>query len=111
MFRVINEYMERVSLVSNDEIYNMFSEYIRNYSNFEIKKYSVTVNFNRYVIDIRLKNYSVENAEQFFDDFSRAVSYPYSALHVRFNEGKCVRYRYITCKEDKKGFYCDIVIS
>lgn len=109
MFRVINEYMEKVKLQSNASIQGMFEEYLKNYP--DIVKYSISVSFNQYVIDVRLKKFSVEKAASFFDGFNSAVSYPYSALHVRFNEGKCVRYRYLTCKEDKEGYYCDIVIS
>lgn len=111
MFRVINEYMEKITLKSDDNIYNMFVAFLKEYSDVEIKKYTVNISANRFVLDIRLIDYSVDNAKKVFDDFNRAVSYPYSALHVRFNEGKCVRYRFITCKENKEGFYCDIVIS
>lgn len=109
MFRVINDYMEKVKLQSDDRIRGMFEEYLKNCSS--VEKYTISVNYNRYVIDVRLKNFSVEKAAKLFDGFNSAVAYPYSALHVRFNEGKCVRYRFITCKENKEGYYCDIVIS
>lgn len=109
MYKVINEYMEKVNLQSNDEIINCFEEFLSD--NKDVLKYTITMNFNRYIIDIRLKKYSVTKASEFFKKFDCAVAYPYSSLHIRFNEGKCVRYRYITCKENKEGYYCDIVIS
>lgn len=109
MYRIINKYMEYVSLQADDKIYNRLTDFLKNTS--DIKKYSVTVNFKRYMVDIKMENFSVENAAELFDLFNSQISYPYSAMHVRFNEGKCVRYRYITCKENREGFYCDIVLS
>lgn len=111
MFRVINEYVNKITLKSDDSISDMFRSFLDNYIKVDIDKYSISVNCNQYVLDIRLAKYSLEDAELMFKDFNRAVAYPYSSLHVRFNEGRCVRYRYITCREDKEGFYCDMVIS
>lgn len=109
MFRVINEYMSKVNLQSNDEIYNRLTGYLKNCSDIEYS--TVTVSHNIYVVDIKTKKFSISFAEKIFNDFNSNVSYPYSALHIRFNEGKCVRYRYITSKENKDAFYCDIIIS
>ncbi|MGN0436452.1 MAG: hypothetical protein ACI4D8_07480 [Wujia sp.] len=109
MFKVINEYMNKINLQVNDRIYRMLGDYLS--QEVSIAKYTITVNFMRYNIDIRLKNYSVEEATKVFNRFNESVSYPYSSLHIRFNEGKCVRYRYVTCKEDRNGFYCDILLS
>lgn len=109
MYRVINKYMENIRLVSTPEIYAAITDYLSLAD--DIDRYTVTVNFNRYMVDIRLDEFTVDKAAQIFKKFDAAVSYPYSSMSVRFNEGKCVRYRFITCKEDKSGFYCDIVIS
>ncbi len=109
MFRVINEYLSKVNLQANDTIYNHINKILKD--NTDIKEATVTVNFQRYIVDIKLKTYSVENAAQVFNYFNQNVAYSYSSMHVRFNEGKCVRYRYITSKEDKRAFYCDIIIS
>lgn len=109
MFRVINEYLGKVNLQANDEIYGLIKNCLDECKN--VKLHTVTVNFHRYVVDIKLKKYSVEEAVKVFNYFNNIVSYDYSSMHVRFNEGKCVRYRYITSKEDKNAFYCDIIIS
>lgn len=109
MFRVINEYLGKVNLQANDKIYDTLTGYLSHLK--EVKKFTVTVNFKRYVVDIKLNEFSVENAVRAFNDFNSSISYPYSSMHVRFNEGKCVRYRYITSKEDKDAFYCDIIFS
>ncbi len=109
MFRVINEYMEKIKLQSDDDIKAKFDSFLKDDE--AVKTYSIMVNFNRYVLDIKIKNYSVEKAARFFSRFDSEISYPYSSLHVRFNEGKCVRYRFMTCKENKDGIYCDIVIG
>ncbi len=109
MFRVINEYMAKVNLLANDEIYRKLTDFLEGIS--DIKKYTVTVNFRHYVIDIKMKNFNVESSTELFNLFNAHISYPYSSLYVRFNEGKCVRYRYLTSKEDKTGIYCDIIFS
>lgn len=109
MFRVINEYLSKVNLQADDSIYNRITSFLADKK--DIAKYTVTVNFKRYVVDIRLKKFSIDIAKDVFDSFNENVSYSYSSMHVRFNEGKCVRYRYITSKEDKNAFYCDIIIS
>lgn len=109
MFRVINEYMNKVNITSNNTIKNVISNHLNNYE--DIKKYSINVNFNQYVVDIKLKEYSIEKVEELFAKFNQEVSYSYSSLYVRFNEGRCVRYRYITSNENKDAFYCDIIYS
>ena len=109
MYKVINEYLGKVNLQSNQDIYNKIYGYISNLS--MVKSCTVSVSFNRYVVDIRLDKFDVNIATELFSQFNLNMSYPYSSMYVRFNEGKCVRYRYLTSKENKEGFYCDIVIS
>ena len=109
MYKVINEFLNMVNIKENEEIYNRLSYFLANCE--MIKKYTVTVNFQRYTVDIKLKEFNVENSVYCFDMFNKSVSYPYSEMHVRFNEVKCIRYRYITSKENKDAIYCDIMIS
>lgn len=109
MYKVINEYLNMVNIKENDEIYDRLTDFLNQCE--MIKKYTVDVNFQRYVINIKLKKYNIDNSVEFFNQFNKAVSYPYSEMHLRFNEGKCIRYRYITSKENKDAFYCDINIS
>ncbi|MBQ7707889.1 MAG: hypothetical protein IJT72_08950 [Lachnospiraceae bacterium] len=109
MYKVINEYLSMVNINENEEIYNRLVNFLDHCE--LIKKYSVNVNFQRYVVDIKLNNFSIDNAVDCFNRFNLSVSYPYSEMHIRFNEGKCIRYRYITSMESKEAFYCDIVIS
>ena len=109
MFRIMNEYLSKVSLQVGDDIYGRIDNVLRTEKG--IKKYSVNTNFNRYIIDIKLDGYSLEKAEEFYRRLSEKLSYPYSSMYLRYNEGAMVRYRFITCKEDKTGIYADIVIS
>lgn len=109
MYRVFNEYLSRVELKSNNEIYERIKAFLKECE--DVKSFCVNVNFNRYVVDIKLKYYSVKDAEELFASFNKEVSYGYSSLFVRFNEGSLVRYRYLTSNENKEAFYCDIVIS
>lgn len=109
MFRVINEYLTKVKLRSDDTIRKRISDFLDTCES--VKKYTITVNFNQYIVDIKLNNFSIDEAGKCFADFNKNVSYSYSSLYIRFNEGKCVRYRYITSTENKDAFYCDIVFS
>ena len=109
MFRVINEYMSKVKMLSNDEIYSRLDNSLHDIEN--IKKYSISVNFNRYIINIKLEKYNIDMVNKCFKDFSYRVAFPYSELHIRFNEGKCIRYRYITSNEKKEAFYCDMMFN
>ena len=72
---------------------------------------TVNVSFNKYIVDIRLKDYSIENADKYFRYLISAISYPYSHISIRYNENTRVKYRFATCKEDKTGIYMDIVYS
>lgn len=109
MYRVINKYIENTNLRTGEDIYNRLTDYLKTVS--DIKQYTISVHSNHYVVNIRLACFSVEQAATIFHMFNAKVSYPYSSLYVRFNEGKCVRYRYVTSKENKDGFYCDIIFG
>lgn len=109
MYKVINEYMSKVKLQSNGEIHNMLVGVLTNIDC--IKKFSVSVHFHQYVIDIKLKDYSVQRAGEVFELLHAQIAYQHSCLYVRFNEGKCVRYRFLTSKEDKEAIYCDFIFS
>lgn len=109
MYKVINEYTAKVNLQANEEIYNKIFNFLKEVN--QIKQVSISVNFKRYVLDIKLKKYSVDMAADVFNKINSGISYSYSSLFVRFNEGKCVRYRYLTSNENKDGIYCDIIFS
>lgn len=109
MFRVINEYMTRVKLKSDEQVKRRIEDFLDECS--DIKGYTVMVNFNQFIVDIRLKEYNIEKVNEVFGLFNKEVSYHYSSLYIRYNEGKCVRYRYITSKENKEAFYCDILFN
>lgn len=109
MYRVINKYIENTHLRTGEDVYNRLTDCLKNVS--DIKQYTVSLHSNHYVVNITLERFSVEHTTAVFNMFNTKVSYPYSSLYMRFNEGKCVRYRYVTSKENKDGFYCDIIFS
>lgn len=109
MFRIMNDYMRVMKLTVDDEIKTSITNYISGLDS--VGFFDVTLNYNRYNIDIRLKKYSVDNAKMEFEHLIDAIGYAYSSMYVRYNEGSVVRYRFATCKENKEGFYCDIVFS
>ena len=109
MFRVFNEYIKNIQLSTEPEIECAFNHYLADCKT--IRDYCVTIHYNRFVVDIKLNKFSLENAHKQFIKLSDTVSFPYSSMNVRFNEGNVIRYRYASCKEDKVGFYCDIVFS
>ena len=109
MFRAINEYMAKLNIITDDSVRDLMDDYLGN--NDLILNYSINVYYNRYVVDLRIKDYSVEFADDIFRNFVLKTAYPYSHISVRYNEGKRVRYRYVTCKEDKTGVYIDFIVS
>ncbi len=109
MFRVMNDYMKEIKLQVSEQFYNGIKECLEN--NSQVTGYCITVNFNRYIVDIKLKDYSIEEARHVYQSLVDYIACPYSEFSVRYNEGKAVRYRYATCTENKEGYYCDIVFG
>lgn len=109
MFRMMNEYMRQIKLTVDKKLVDRLNESLASCD--EIERFCVTINFNRYIVDIKLKEYSIDNAHINFQSMVNEIKYAYSDMSVRYNEGKVVRYRYASCKEDKTGYYMDIVYS
>ena len=109
MFRVINEYLAKLNIVTDQDIYNAMNDFLEKTK--VVDYFSININFNRYIVDIRMKKYSVDRADELFRKFVSATAYPYSHITVRYNEEERVRYRYSTCKEDKTGIYMDVIIG
>ena len=109
MFRVMNDYMKEIQLQVSEEFYQTIKTCLDKET--EVSSYCITVNFNRYIIDIKLKHFTVENARKEYKTLVSCIACPHSEFSLRYNEGKAVRYRYATCAEDKKGYYCDIVFG
>ncbi len=108
MYRVIDEYMAKVTLTDSPETKERLDNFLRNAA--ELSQYALTVHYEKYSVDMQLSVFSVEEATKLFERFLTWVSYEYSALYIRFVEETCVRYRYITSKSDKTAIYCDIII-
>lgn len=109
MFRVMNDYMKEMKLQVSEQFYNKIKDCLE--KNNAVSSYCITVNFNRYIIDIKLKHYTIDEARTVYQALVSCIACPYSELSVRYNEGKAVRYRYATCAENKQGYYCDIVFG
>lgn len=109
MVNVMNDYVSKIRLVSDDITKAIFDAALKNQDC--ILKHTILIKSNRYIVDIHLKKFSVEQAVHVMNYFMENSRYHYSAYYVRFNEGNLVRYRYASCKETKDGFYCDVVIS
>ena len=95
MYKIMNAYMSKVQLQTGPELQQRLCDIVNSIK--EIKSFSVTEHFKQFAIDMKLESFSVDRAAAVF--------------YVRFNEGRCVRYRFITCKEDKQGIYCDFIFS
>ncbi len=109
MYRVINEYISHVKLSSDSRIIALIKEFLKEQN--DILSYDLRKNFNQFIIRINMEEYSVEKAEALFYKFEQSVAYSHSEMHVRFNEGNCVRYRFITSNENKEAFYCDLIFN
>lgn len=109
MFRAMNDYMKEIKLQVSEQFYNTIKACLE--KDETVASYCITVNFNRYIIDIKLKDFSIDQAGHTYRKLICQIACPYSELSVRYNEGKAVRYRYATCTENKSGYYCDIVFG
>lgn len=109
MVSVMNEYVSKINLTADALMQGVLQTALTEQA--AIEKSSVLIKSNKYIVDIHLSSFSVENAVKAINFFMEKTRYHYSAFFIRFNEGDRVRYRYASCKENKEGFYCDIVIS
>ena len=109
MVSVMNEYLNKIHLTAGDVTKGILNTALQDLD--DIERHSILVKSNRYIVDIKLKQYSVEKAVTIMNYFMEQTRYHYSAYFIRFNEGSMVRYRYATCKEDREGFYCDVIIA
>ena len=109
MVTIMNEYVSKINLTANAMTQGILNTALMEQS--EVEQSSVLIKANRYIVDVHLKNFSIENAVIVFNEFMIKTRYHYSAFFIRFNEGNRVRYRYASCKENKEGFYCDVIIS
>lgn len=109
MLTIMNQYIDQITLLSDDVTKGILSSALSDQP--VIIKHNILIKSNRYIVDIKLGDFTIENAIQVMNQFMERTRFHYSAYFIRFNEGNRVRYRYATCREDKNGFYCDVVIS
>ena len=105
----MNEYLAKVRLEINDVFSQQLDLFLSDRK--DLKKYCINVSYNKYVVDVHLKKFSIEAADKLFCDMAAKVAYPYSHMSLRYNEGNQVRYRFVTCNEEKLAFYMDLVLS
>ncbi len=108
MVSIMNDYVSKIHLQSDDMTKNILGAALFDLD--VIQEKSIIIKSNRYIVDIKLESFSIENATTVMNHFMEHTRYHYSAYFVRFNEGNMVRYRYASCKENREGFYCDVMI-
>lgn len=108
MVSIMNDYLSKIHLQSDDMTKNLLCAALFDLDNIQEK--SIIMKSSRYIVDIKLKEFTVENAILIMNSFMEGTRFHYSAYFIRFNEGNMVRYRYASCKENKEGFYCDVMI-
>ena len=108
MVAIMNDYIAKIRLSADDVTKGILKVPLMEMD--EVIENTILVKSNRFVVDIRLKHFSVKTAVKIMNYFMEKTRFHYSAYYIRFNEGDMVRYRYASCKESKEGFYCDVVI-
>ncbi len=108
MLSIMNEYVAKIKLVSDDVTKGILGVPLMNHP--DVLEGLVHRKANHFVVDIRLRAYSTETAVAVMNQFMEQTRFHYSAYFIRFNEGDMLRYRYATCRENREGFYCDVVI-
>lgn len=109
MVSVMNDYVSKINLSADAMTKGILHTALQEQQ--DVENSSILIKSNRYIVDIHLHDFSVEKAVAIMNQFMERTRYHYSAFFIRFNEGSRVRYRYASCKEDKEGYYCDVVIS
>ena len=109
MYRVMNEYLAKVKLTIDQRFSKETDLFLADCP--EVIKYCINVNYNKYVVDVHLKDFSVDAADRLFCQLASRIANPYSHMSLRYNEGNCVRYRFVTCNEEKTAYYMDLVLS
>ncbi len=109
MFRIMNEYLSHLQLEAGDDLYQEMKAWLENDDTYQ--KSTITVSFNRYIVDLRMVDFSVDGAEKAFQVFADRFAFPYSRMTVRYNEGKRIRYRFASCRENKTGICMDVIFS
>jgi len=108
MVTVMNEYVSNIKLSTDEVTKGILKVPLSELNN--IIENTVLIKSNRYIVDIRMKQFAVDAAVAIMNHFMENTRYHYSSFYIRFNEGNMVRYRYATCRENREGFYCDVVI-
>lgn len=109
MVTVMNEYVQKITLFADDVTKGILDLALSEQA--IITKHTIIMKSNKYIVDIVLDRFTIEDAIKVMNYFMEHTRFHYSAYFIRFNEGNRVRYRYATCKEDRSGFYCDVIIS
>lgn len=109
MISVMNDYILKITLKTDDVTKSIFENAFSDIA--DIKSFNVMCKSNRYIVDVKLDEFDVEKSIQIMNCFMESTRFHYSAYFLRFNEGNLVRYRFASCKENREGFYCDVVIS
>jgi hypothetical protein len=109
LFRVFNEYLSKVNVTTDEKLKEKMEGFFKDEN--KISKATINLNYNKYVIDIIMDEFTVECADVCFRKLICAVAYPYSSLWTRYNEGNHVCYRFLTSKENKNAVYMTIMFS
>lgn len=109
MINLMNQYISNINLKADDMSKQIFITAVKNQDN--VQDISVIIRNNKYIVDIKLVTFSEDKVIQMMNCFMESTRYAYSSFYLRFNEGNQIRYRYASLKENKDGFYCDVVFS
>ena len=78
MFRAVNDYMAKLNIVTDDAVRDKVQDFLDKSS--KVDNFSINVNYNRYIVDIRMTKYSVSASDKLFRKFIEATAYPYSHI-------------------------------
>ncbi len=109
MVSILNQYVSNIELIYDDITKNIILAALKD--NSDVDTVTVLIKNNKFIVDIHLKEFTIEHVTSTMNRLMDRTRFPYSAFFIRYNEGNQVRYRYATCKENKQGFYCDVVFN
>ena len=89
MFSIMNDYVAKINLQADNIIKSILNAALTNQPN--VITSNVQIKANRYIVDIKLEQFSIESAVAVMNYFMECTRYHYSAYFIRFNEGNLVR--------------------
>lgn len=106
---IINKIVNELDLITDPGINIELNVFFRERE--DVKNYDILIQDNKYLIEIKMKNFDCFSVERLFKYLLNFIQYSNFTFYQRKSLDKSITYQFITASENMKGFYCQIVFS